>query len=64
MGGKDFEVEGVSEMNILELACVAGNLKLVQYLIDDCSLRSAKDFQMANKNGLVDAMHFISVPIL
>ena len=62
--GNKYEVEGVSEMNSLELACVSGSVKLVQYLVEECNLRSCRDFQMTSKNGVLDAMQFIVVPIL
>ena len=54
----------LNEMNTLELACVSGSVKLVQFLVEECNLRSARDFQMTNKNGVLDAMQFIVVPIL
>ena len=62
--GNKYEVDGLNEMNTLELACVSGSVKLVQFLVEECNLRSARDFQMTNKNGVLDAMQFIVVPIL
>jgi hypothetical protein len=62
--GNKYEVDGINEMNTLELACVSGSVKLVQFLVEECNLRSCRDFQMTSKNGVVDAMQFIVVPIL
>ena len=62
--GNKYEVEGINEMNTLELACVSGSVKLVQFLVEECNLRSCRDFQMTSKNGVLDAMQFIVVPIL
>jgi len=62
--GNKYEVEGINEMNTLELACVSGSVKLVQFLIEECNLRSCRDYQMTSKNGVLDAMQFIVVPIL
>jgi hypothetical protein len=62
--GNKYEVDGINEMNTLELACVSGSVKLVQFLVEECSLRSCRDFQMTSKNGVLDAMQFIVVPIL
>ena len=42
--GNKYEVEGINEMNALELACVSGSVKLVQFLVEDCNLRSCRDF--------------------
>jgi hypothetical protein len=62
--GNKYEVDGINEMNTLELACVSGSVKLVQFLVEECNLRSYRDFQMTSKNGVLDAMQFIVVPIL
>lgn len=62
--GNKYEVDGINEMNTLELACVSGSVKLVQFLVEECNLRSCRDFQMTSKNGVLDAMQFIVVPIL
>lgn len=43
-------------MNVLELSCLSGSDKLLRYFIDECNLRSPKDFQMTNKNGVVETM--------
>lgn len=37
---------------------------MATYLLEELNIRSAKDFQMADKGGIVDAMQFIAVPIM
>ena len=33
--GNEYEVDGATDMNCLELACISGSIKLVQYLLDE-----------------------------
>lgn len=49
-------------MNALQLACVLGHAKIVNYLIEECQLKAAKDFQRG-KNYLIDDQYYILAPL-
>jgi hypothetical protein len=43
-------------MNVMELACISGNAKLVKYLAEELYLRSPKGFNISSKDaGVIDA---------
>jgi hypothetical protein len=63
LGNQSYEVD-LQDLNAIELACVGGHHKLLSYLTDELNLRSARDFQLHDKGGIVDAMQFIAVPIM
>lgn len=41
--GVNYELE-TNELNALELACVYGHSKIVNYIVDELNMKSAKDF--------------------
>lgn len=41
--GEDYQIES-KEMNALEIACSMGHSKIVSYFVDECQLRSIRDF--------------------
>ncbi|CDW81476.1 UNKNOWN [Stylonychia lemnae] len=59
----DFPIE-LSKMNAIEIACALSKPQIVQYFIVDLQLKSFRDFQMNNKGGLLNEMHFMVGAIL